>query len=139
VVFGLVSLRVFLWLWPWLSGEANGNHVNILVADPDIGGIEVFLFVMAVGAAAVAWARSWPDLAILGWLTLSMLLAHETFGWHVLTLSAWFLVPVAARSVNRVTLVRDVRILVIVFIELYVFHEQTLLVPHWISKVLHLG
>jgi hypothetical protein len=130
----LVSLRVFAWLWPWFRADGNRNHLNITVSEVDWPAVGVFLIVMAIVAVALTLARSWWDLVIAGWFTVVFLVAREAFGWHVMTLAAWFLVPLGAQAVKHAHLVRDARIIAIVFIELYVFDEVTLLVPHWLSK-----
>lgn len=118
----------------------------MIVADPNIAAIATLLLVAGVIAAVFVYARSWLDLALLGWLTMTSMLLQQTWWWEVLTILAWIAMPVAVStagasaagrlsSIDRCALVRDARIVAVVFIGSFVFKNTSLLNPSWLQNV----
>jgi len=140
-VLATISLGVFWLISPWLRKLDSHNPVNVTVADPNLAAIATLLFVAAIVAVVFAYARSWLDLTLLAWLTMSSLLLQQTWWWDVLTILAWLAMPIAASTasrlsaVNRLALVRDARIVAVVFISSFVFGNSSLLNPSWLQNI----
>jgi hypothetical protein len=137
VTIGLAatSVAVFSLIWPWLHDVANNNPVSLTAAHADVSAIATLLVVAVVLAVFLAYSKAWLDLALLGWLSLSCLLVQQTWEWDVSTIVAWLALPIAASAASRYGLVRDVRVVAVVFIGMFVFKNTTLLDPSWLQKV----
>lgn len=136
--FGLTCLCAaaaiipFILVWPFLRTIPVSVAVNPTVPNFHVVNLIPFLVVLALGAAAFVTARAWLDLAVVSWLGLMCVLLHEAYYWDMLTLLAWLLAPIAART-ERLTRVRDGRILVVLGLSALVFH--TTLTPDWLSSL----
>ena len=66
---------------------------------------------------------------------------QQTWWWDVLTIIAWLAMPIAASTasrlsaVNRLAIVRDARIVAVVFISSFVFGNTSLLNPSWLQNI----
>ena len=138
VGFGLTCLCAaaaiipFILVWPYLQTIPVSVAVNPTVPNFHVVNLIPFLVVLALGAAAFITARAWLDLAVVSWLGLMCVLLHEAYYWDILTLLAWLLAPIAA-GMERLTRVRDGRILVVLSLSALVFH--TTLTPEWLSSL----
>jgi hypothetical protein len=130
-----ISLGVFSLITPWLREVPATNPVSVTVAHPDAPAIATLLLVAAVVAVVFAYARSWLDMALLGWLTVSAVLLQQTWEWDVLTILAWLALPIGASAARRYGLVRDARAVAVIFLGMFVFKNMTLLDPSWLQKV----
>ena len=116
------------------------NPVGVTIADPNIAAIATLLLVVAVLAAVFAYTRSWLDLTLLAWLAFTSLMLQQTWWWDVLTIVAWLAMPIAASTsgrlsaASRLALVRDARIVAVVFVGSFVFKNTSLLNPSWVQN-----
>ena len=135
-----ISLGVFFLISPWLREVDPKNPVGITVASPDIAAIATLLIVAAIPAAVFAYTRSWLDLALLAWLVITSLMLQQTWWWDILSIVAWLAFPIAAStagrlsSANRLALIRDARIVAVVFLGSFVFKNTSMLNPSWIQS-----
>lgn len=139
VALAVISLGVFSRISPWLREMNSDNPVGVTVADPDIAAIAVLLLVAAIVAAVFVYTRSWLDLVLIGWLTTTSLLLQQTWWWDILSILAWLAMPIAASAaarpsaVNRLALIRDARIVAVVFVGSFVFKNTSMLNPSWLQ------
>ncbi len=134
-VLSLVSLGVFGLVWPWVSTQSINNPVSIMNPHDSASTTAVFVVVWVAMVGVFAYSKSWLDLAVVTWVGLMLLLARQAWSWDVVTLLAWLAMPIW-KSVARLDLVRDARIITIAFFGIYVFGNTTLLAPTWLQHVL---
>lgn len=139
-VLATISLGVFVLIAPWLREVDSHNPVGVTVADPDMAAIATLLLVVAIVAAVFAYTRSWLDLTLLGWLTITCVMLQQTWWWDVLSVLAWLAMPISSSTLGRLStgtrlaLVRDARIVAVVFIGAFVFGNTSLLNPAWLQS-----
>ncbi|MGH2756884.1 MAG: hypothetical protein ACRDI3_03760 [Actinomycetota bacterium] len=130
---GAATLVAFLYLWPHLTSMEVTAPVYFrkLFDDPPdaifYSGIALLL------GAVLAVARGWRDLVLLVWGMGMFTLLREAFAWDVLTMLAWIGMPVVA---TRAGLVRDVRLVAVMFVALVVFNNQSFPMPIWLRDVI---
>ena len=133
VVLSLASLVPFALLWPSLRALPVTSRVNPSAPDVTIADLVPLLLVVVVAAVALAGARAWLDLAVLGWVTLMLLSVREAYAWDLLSLLCWLVAPVTA-GVLHPERVRQARMLVLLSVSVLVFGNN--LAPAWLSQVL---
>jgi hypothetical protein len=91
VVLGGSALYTFLLVAPSLGGLPLGNpiHPGHVKPAPAIA----FALAFVAAAALFGRGRAWLDLAILGWLALSLVLTRQVQAWHTILLVPWIFAP----------------------------------------------
>jgi hypothetical protein len=78
LLLALATLYPFFLLWPALSQLSPNIPIGLGMASMRPASLGLFVLVWAAGAAALAWARAWLDLATCAWMALMLLTVRET-------------------------------------------------------------
>ncbi|MHB8511817.1 MAG: hypothetical protein ACYDCC_06505 [Actinomycetota bacterium] len=133
-ILAFTSFGVFGLLWPWLKGIPNSNAVNITAHIPH-GPAATLIIVGTIIAALLLYSGARFDALLVAWFCIMMLFLREAFRWDVLTLLAWLAIPIISSKTKSVLLIRDLRIIAIIFFAVFVFHNSSLLAPTWLPRV----
>jgi hypothetical protein len=92
---GVTALYTFLLLVPSLGMVPLGNPIHPGHIKP----VPVFAFAVAFGVAAGVFgrARAWLDLAMLAWLSVTLIVTRQVQLWHTILLVPWIVAPCVAR------------------------------------------
>ncbi|HEV3473111.1 MAG TPA: hypothetical protein VG408_07915, partial [Actinomycetota bacterium] len=131
-VAGLMTLIVFVLLWPQLSDIEINNPVNVAVLRSDLDMTLLYMGMLILLSSVLFVARAEADLIVLLWLFVMFTLLRESYPWDILTLLAWIGMPIVAA---RPMLVRDVRIIALLFAALVVFDNESFPNPVWLLRV----
>lgn len=131
------SATAFVLIWPALGTLPIGNPISMKVHPPDWHSIGAFAVVTLACALAFAFAKSWLDLALVGWFAVMLFELRETYPWHITIPMAWLAAPVIGaahrRCARRAWLVTDARIFVVLFVAGFVFKGSGL--PSWLVQL----
>ena len=130
---GVMALGVFVMLWPQLTDIEITNPVNLAVLASDLDITLLYVGMLVLLSAVLFRAGGEADLVVLAWMFLLFTLLRESYPWDILTLLAWIGMPIVAR---RPTLVRDVRIVALLFVALVVFDNESFPNPMWLLRVM---
>jgi hypothetical protein len=128
-VLGGASLYTFWLIWPALPHFPLTNPLR----DPGNKAWLPLLLVSGVAAAALIHARAWLDVALLSWLGVVLSRVVQIMPWHVMVLMMWWALPVLTARKDRVTVVRDARVLAVWLFSM-VLYGYSPLPPQWIEK-----
>ena len=131
-VAGVMTLGVFVLLWPQLADIEINNPINLAVLRGDLDMALLYTGMLVLLSAVFLWADGEADLVVLIWIFVMLTLLRESYPWDVLTLLAWIGMPIVAR---RPALVRDVRIVALLFLALVVFDNESFPNPIWLLRV----
>ena len=132
IVLGGASLYTFALLWPSLRLQQITNPIGFVPYWPNPTFIS-FAVLSGLIAAALGWARAWTDLAILLWMSLMWICLPYAYAWYVLALVPWVMAGPLWSRPERASLVRDARLLFMVFTSAFACSYAPL--PTWLTRV----
>ena len=132
-LFGGLSLYTFYLVAPTFKEMEINNLVNLWKVPFEKQSVFAFAIIMYLAAFAFVWARSWMDLAILGWLWVMVSTLRQAYDWHLMIPLAWLGLPLFGSSGKRAPFVRDLRLVVLLSVATFVFDCQ--MGPKWLEMV----
>jgi len=130
-VLGGSSLWTFFTVLPRITGVATNNPIFIGTG-PITHTTWAFLAVALVVGLALARARAWLDVAILGWLTVMLVRMNSTYEWYMLVLIAWLGLDVLSRP-TLTSIAREARVIYVVTASMFAFRYTPL--PTWLVRL----
>lgn len=133
VLGGFLTLGTFALLWPHLTKIPVNNPVNLTMLSERLDVTILYVGMFLLLALALARARALFDLGVLIWLFVMFTQLRETYGWDIVSMLAWIGMPIASAMP---LLVRDVRLIAILFAGAFVFNYALIPSPLWVSQLI---
>ncbi|MCP3102387.1 hypothetical protein LZ198_26295 [Myxococcus sp. K15C18031901] len=119
IVLGFSSLYTFWLTMPWLTSFPLTNPLR---RELNFEGTHLAFLVMLVGAMLL-YAHAWLDVVLMGWMAWMCSRVYQTQGWHALVLMMWMVLPAWTHRDDRLSFVRDARILFVWAMTVLVYRE----------------
>jgi hypothetical protein len=130
VVLGGASLYSFWLVSPSLPLFPRSNPLALHARNTTF---RMMLLLGTLAVVAFVYARAWLDVALLGWVGVMFARILQIQAWHTLAPLMWLALPVWTHREQRVSLVRDARLLFIWGMSVALYGNN-LLIPWWLGS-----
>jgi hypothetical protein len=131
------ALYPFSLVWPWIGSAPTNSSINVWTATLKLPVLFSVVIVWLIAIIVLTSVRAWQDLFLLCWFFVMLISVREMYRWHVLIPMAWLGLPINVRAsggVADLSLVRDVRIGVFLFMSIGIYNN--LVVPNWLRLLI---
>jgi hypothetical protein len=137
----VTSLYTFSLVLPGLLKFRSSPSPLLIFGEPQVN-----LGVLALGAmagtlavAAFVRARSWIDVAMVGWLALLLTIVRQSYAWYPVAVVPWLVSPPHLNARGQLSMLMDARVLVFLFLALLVHPDWPFLadnvLPSWVLRL----